>query len=231
MLEHKFYEIQEKVSDLCRKIGRNPEEITIVGATKSATVEQIQAAIKAGLTHIAENQVQSAQKKYPLIETKKVTRHMIGHLQTNKVKVALQVFDVIQSVDSLRLAKELERQAAQLNRSVGILIEVNCSGEDQKFGLTPSEALPLIEQIAGLAHLRILGLMTMAPFVEQEDVVRKCFRTLREIYETADKEFRGVTNVTMRYLSMGMTQDYPLALQEGANMIRIGRALFGERAA
>jgi pyridoxal phosphate enzyme (YggS family) len=134
-------------------------------------------------------------------------------------------------VDSLRLAQELERQAAQLNRSVGVLIEVNCSGEEQKFGLAPAEALPLIEQIAGLAHLRIQGLMTMAPFVDDQDVIRQCFRALRRIYETADKEFQGVPQVTMRYLSMGMTQDYPIALREGSNMIRVGRALFGERAA
>ncbi len=220
--------LKEDVSKICQKVGRNPLDITLVGVTKFAPVEAIQESLDSGLEHIAENKVQEGQKKYTDLRspTGKLTRHCIGHLQTNKVKDALKVFEMIQSVDSFKLASEIEKQAQKLNRQVDVLVQVNTSGEEQKFGSNKNEALELLGQISELKNLHILGLMTIAPLTEDEKILRDCFRDLREIFEESGRSFKGSSHIQMKYLSMGMSGDYRIAIEEGSNMIRVGRAIY-----
>ena len=228
MIQDNIVRIFSQIEAVCHETGRVSSEITVVGVTKFVDVPQIQEAIEAGLKHIGESKVQEARKKFPGLGNSdiKVTRHMIGHLQTNKVKSALEVFDCIQSVDSLKLAVAIEEQAAKRNRSIDILIQVNTTGEQQKFGIAPSGVFAFIEQVIGLKHVRLQGLMTVAPLVEDKEVVRKCFRDLRLLRDGIVNKFSGDDRVVMTYLSMGMTGDYAIALEEGANMVRIGRAIF-----
>ncbi len=228
MIQENIQQVHSNISTICQRLGRNPKEITVIGVTKFAPVDKIEEAAASGIQHIAENKVQEAQKKFPQLKTSfpKLTCHMIGHLQTNKVKAALEVCDMIQSVDSLKLAREIEKQAANLDRHVDVLVQVNTSDEEQKFGIDPEHALPLIEEISKLKRLRIMGLMTMAPLTEDKKTVRACFRELKEIRAKAADAFKSFPNVQMKYLSMGMTDDYEIALEEGSNMVRIGRAIF-----
>ncbi len=230
MIKDRLLHIQENIAKVCAGIKRNPADIILVGVTKFANVEGIQEALKCGLIHIAENKVQEAQKKFLAlnISEREVTKHMIGHLQTNKVKAALKIFDMIQSVDSLNLAKEIDREAQKLNKAVDILIQVNTSEEKQKFGVEKGETLKLIEDIIPYEHLRILGLMTMAPYQGDPKMIRQCFRDLKVIKEKVFQQFQNHPQVQMQYLSMGMTDDYEIAIEEGANMLRIGRAIFGK---
>ncbi len=224
-----YRRVKEEIKDVCRTLGRNPVEITLVGVTKFAPVEAIQEALDAGLTDIGENRVQEGLKKYLNLKASQgiLRRHCIGHLQTNKVKEALKVFEIIESVDSDRLALEIEKQAQKLNVKANVLIQINTSGETQKFGTTKDSALKLIEQVSALSNIQILGLMTIAPLTENEAILQQCFADLRLIFEQAQQEFKGNSNCLMQYLSMGMSGDYKLALKEGSNMVRIGRAIFG----
>jgi len=228
MIREHLASIQKNISLICQRLGRNPAEITLVGVTKYATVEKIKEALACGLTDVGENKVQEAEKKFPQLDSiaPKLRTHMIGHLQTNKVKDALKYFDLIQSVDSLKLAQEIDKQATKINRIVNILVQVNTSGEDQKYGVEKTQVLGLLEQMAVLKHLRILGLMTMAAFTEDREAVHTSFRSLREIRDQVAKKFGGHERIKMQYLSMGMTDDYEIALEEGSNMVRIGRAIF-----
>ncbi len=229
-IEENVSRLREDVSRMCQRLDRDPRQITIVAVTKLASQELIQQALEGGITDIAENKVQEALKKYPGLKGPSgiVRRHFIGHLQTNKVKDAVKIFDMIQSVDSLRLAQELEKHSQKLGRPLDILIQVNCSGEKQKFGIGKSGALSLIEAVEELKDLRVLGLMTIAPLTDDERVVRQCFQDLKRLRDRVQKEFAGSPHVQMKFLSMGMTGDYSVALEEGSNMIRIGRAIFGE---
>lgn len=213
---------------VCQRVGRDPKEITFVAITKIADISQIQEILEAGLTHIGESKVQEAEEKFPALENAdiKVTRHMVGHLQTNKVKTALEIFDVIQSVDSIKLAEVIEEQAAKLEKKIDILIQVNTSGEEQKFGAAPPELFLLINRIVELKHLRLQGLMTIAPLVEDKEVIRKCFRDLRFLKDAVEERFSSDRRVSMKYLSMGMSGDYQIAIEEGSSMVRIGRAIF-----
>jgi len=225
MIQDNISGILGKITAICQRIGRDPNEITLVGVTKFADIPKINEAIKSGLEHIGENKVQEAHKKFALLKDPdmKMTRHMIGHLQTNKVKRALDCFDLIQSVDSLKLAIELEAQAAKQNKDIDVLLQVNTAGEEQKFGCEPSAANALVSEIFKLKHVRLRGLMTIAPLVEDKDIVRQCFRDLRILRDQINKKFQ----IQLKYLSMGMTDDYEIALEEGSNMVRIGRAIFG----
>lgn len=228
MLKDHLEDVKRRIASVCRRIGRDPAEVILVGATKYSEASQIQEALQAGLKHIGENRVQDAQRKFSELERLgvKAVRHMIGHLQTNKVKDAVRFFDLIQSVDSVKLALEIEKQSGKLNQTIDILVEVNTSGEEQKFGVRPQEITPLIEEISRCPHIRLLGLMTMAPFIEDQAVIRRCFRSLRELFDAVSKQFAASSNIQMKYLSMGMTSDYEIALEEGSNMVRIGRAIF-----
>ncbi len=231
MIKDNVLRIKERISSICQRLGRNPQDIILVGVTKFAPIEKIEEVIAAGISHIAENKLQEVQKKYPFLKTdgKPVTRHMIGHLQTNKVKDALKHFDLIQSVDSLKLAEEIEKQAGKINRVADILVQINTAAEEQKFGAGKDEAMQLIEEILNLSHVKVLGLMAMAPLTADEKVVRKTFSDLREIKNKAAVQFQGHPSMGLKYLSMGMSGDFEIALEEGSNMVRIGSAIFHER--
>lgn len=226
MIKEHLARISEEISQVCQKIGKSPQEITLVGVTKFAPSEKIQEAVSAGLKHIAENKVQEADKKFPQFNG--VTKHIIGHLQTNKVKAALKLVDLIQSVDSLKLALEIEKEAGKLEKTADILVQVNTAGEEQKSGIPPSQAISLLENIAGCEHIRVLGLMTMAPFTEDQAIIRKTFSDLKKIFDEAARHFKGHDRISMKHLSMGMTSDFKIAIEEGSNMVRIGSAIFKE---
>ncbi len=228
MIKERLSQIHKDIEAVCKRIGRNPKEITLIGASKYADAPTIKEAVAAGLKHIGENKVQDAMDKFTILDQEhvRVTRHMLGHLQTNKARHAVEIFDMIQSVDSIKLADEIEKHAAKLNKTMEILIEVNTSQEEQKFGLHENEVLPLIEEISRCEHIRLSGLMTMAPYTQDKDVIRKCFRELRELFDAVEDEYATHPRVEMKYLSMGMSEDYAIAIEEGSNMVRIGRAIF-----
>jgi len=236
MIKEHIARINDEISNVCRRVGRNPADITIVAVTKFAAVVQIEEALNCGMTHIGENKVQQAQEKFAILKTagRPIIKHMIGHLQTNKVKDALKIFDVIESVDSLKLVQAIDAEAKKQNKAVDILIQVNISGETQKFGVAEDEALRLIENVIGaprlggvpLQNIHIKGLMTIAPLTQDEKIIRDCFRGLRELRDRIKKDFAGHKNISMDTLSMGMTNDYKIAIEEGSNMIRVGRAIF-----
>jgi len=225
MIQENILRLKDDISLICHKLGRNPQEVTIVAVTKYASLSMMEEALKGGMLHVGENKVQEAAQKYVKVKSG-IVKHMIGHLQTNKVKEAVKIFDVIDSVDSVRLASVIQKEAAKLNKKVDILIQANTAKEPQKYGLTEEEVIPATREISQFSHIRVLGLMTVAPLTENHDLVRNCFRKLRKLYETIAKEFMGYPRVPMKFLSMGMSSDYRIALEEGANMLRIGSAIF-----
>ena len=230
MIQDRLAQVHKDIEAVCKRIGRNHKEVILVGASKYADAATIKEAVAAGLKHIGENKVQDAMEKFVLLDQEHVhvTRHMLGHLQTNKAKHAVEIFDLIQSVDTIKLADEIEKHAVKLNKMMEILVEVNTSGEEQKFGALEGEVLPLIEEISRCEHIRLSGLMTMAPYTPDKGVIRKCFRDLRELFDAVEDEYATHPRVEMKYLSMGMSEDYEIAIEEGSNMVRIGRAIFKE---
>ncbi len=228
MIKDNVVKVQTDIAAACRAAGRDPSQVTLVAVTKSASVETIAEAVSAGIEHIAENRVQEAERKFPglIAQNPRLTGHIIGHLQTNKAGDALKVAGLIQSVDSARLADEIEKQVAKLGRTADILVQVNTAREPQKSGATPEKAFALMEHISGLKHVRVLGLMAMAPLAQDEGVIRKAFSELRDIRDGVLKRFSGNPKVNMKYLSMGMSSDYKIAIAQGSNMVRIGSAIF-----
>jgi hypothetical protein len=216
------------IRSVAERVGRDPNDIILVGVTKFASDEAVNEAIRAGLAHIAENKVQLAAEKFSKIDTagKHVTKHMIGHLQTNKAKDAVQLFDMIQSVDSQKLADEINKRAAAAGKIMDILVQVDIAKEEQKFGIPEGELGALLEYLTGLANVRTQGLMVMAPLTEDMAVIRSIFRCGRELFERLKRDRIASSNIEMRYLSMGMSHDYEIAIEEGANMVRIGTAIF-----
>ena len=228
MIKDNVVKVQADIAAACRAAGRDPSQVILVAVTKSAPVHVIAEAVSAGIEHIAENRVQEAEKKFPglIVQNPRLTGHIIGHLQTNKAGDALKVAGLIQSVDSARLVDEIEKQAAKLGRSADILVQVNTAREPQKHGAAPEKVFALMEHISGLGHVRVLGLMAMAPLTEDEGRVRKAFSDSRDIRDGVFKRFSGDPKVNMKYLSMGMSSDYRIAIEEGSNMVRIGSAIF-----
>ena len=218
--------IRERINSACAKVNRKSEEINLVAVTKTVDTERIKEGIANGIKIIGENRVQEAKEKYPAIGNN-VEWHMVGHLQTNKVKTALEVFSLIQSVDTIHLAEEIQKRASAINRIVPILIEVNTSGEETKYGLNPEELASVITTIQAMPNLSIKGLMTIGPglAIENPEASRKSFRMLYELKNKVEAEFK----LKLPYLSMGMSSDFEIAIEEGSNMIRIGTAIFGER--
>ncbi len=210
--------VRGRIAQAAERAGRSSEDVTLVAVGKSFPAEVIAEGIAAGITHLGENRVQEAAAKIPALHHLPATWHMVGHLQTNKAKTALELFDIIHSVDSLHLAQVLSRRA---ERTIPVLLEVNVAGEASKFGFTPSEALQSAEAVAPLPHLDLRGLMTIAPFVNDPEEVRPVFRELRRLRDA----------LGLAELSMGMTDDFEVAIEEGATIVRIGRAIFGERQA
>lgn len=219
--------IKTRIRQSALKANRNPAEITIVAVTKYVTVDRINEALRCGITDIGENKVQDGLHKFPLLD-QEVTRHLIGTLQTNKVKKALEIFDLIHSVDREELVLELAKQAAQRNRPIKFLIQVNISKESSKHGIDSDELFGLLDRIHGFPYLSPAGLMTMAPFDAGPEVTKEVFRGLRLLFEEAGRRYFIESGNEWRYLSMGMSRDYPQAVEEGANLVRIGTALFDQ---
>lgn len=216
--------INKKIKEAALKVNRDPQEIKLVAVTKTATLEQIKEAINEGVKIIGENKVQEAKKKYQVLTTE-VKWHLIGHLQTNKVKYAVEIFDLIHSVDSIKLAKEIDNRSVQFKKTIDVLIEVNISGEETKYGYNPEKVEAFLKEISEFSAIRVRGLMTIAPISKNKEEVRPYFRRLRELSERIRD--KNIKNIKMDYLSMGMTDDFEIAIEEGANMVRIGRGIFG----
>jgi len=218
--------VHERIRAAELRAGMPADSVTLVGVTKNRTVEQIEEAIQAGLTDIGENRFQEAAEKLPRL-TAAVTRHFVGHLQRNKARQVLGLFEVIQSVDSIRLARTLDRHAGEAGLRSKILLQVNTSGEPAKFGIAPEACDELLEVISGLERLELVGLMTIGPLTDDSSAIKRSFALLRRLYERyAD---RPAGNCRMEVLSMGMSADFESAIAEGANMVRVGTAIFGPR--
>jgi pyridoxal phosphate enzyme (YggS family) len=215
--------LREGIDRALEKAGRNGVNIVLVAVTKTHPAEYIDAAIKSGITDIGENRVQEFESKRPRIKGQ-ARWHLIGHLQKNKINKALTLFDLIQSIDSFELAREISKRA---EKDIEVLVQVNSSGEESKYGFEPDEAKEETLRIAELEHIRVKGLMTIGPFVDDEIMVRKSFVPVKEIFD--DLKQCETDNVKMNYLSMGMSNDYAWAIAEGANMIRVGSLIFGPR--
>lgn len=208
------------------RAGRDPGEIKLVAVSKTVEVARIREAIEAGVTILGENYVQEARRKIEEIGHG-IQWHMIGHLQSNKAKYAVTLFDYIHSIDGISLAREIDRRAAQKGRRVRALVEVNLSGETSKFGIDSEVVMDLIHHVAALKHISIEGLMTMPPYFDEPEKARPYFIKLREFRDRIQKE--GIEGARMDELSMGMSGDFEAAIEEGATMIRVGTAIFGER--
>jgi pyridoxal phosphate enzyme (YggS family) len=218
--------VVERMDQSATKAGRDPGEVTLVAVSKTVEPARIREAVEAGVTILGENYIQEARGKIEEIG-RGVQWHMVGHLQSNKAKYAVTLFDCIHSVDSISLAREIDRRAAQKGRSLRVLVEVNLSGEATKFGIGPDDVLDLIRQGASLKNISIEGLMTMPPYFDDPEKARPYFIRLRELRDRIQGE--GIEGVKMGELSMGMSGDFEAAIEEGATMIRVGTAIFGER--
>lgn len=232
-------EVRERMARACEKAKRDPSEVTLVAVTKTAAPEQMREILQLGVSDLGESRVQVlAQRAVQVNEfhqrqlarseaeiPAKLRWHMIGHLQRNKAKQILPIVSLIHSVDSLRLAEELESHAARINKRLPVLMQVNASEENQKYGVAVGAAVHLAEQIDSMSHLQIMGLMSMAPFVEDQKVIRHCFTRTREIFE--ELKWHKIGGTSMKHISMGMSHDFEIAIEEGATMVRVGTALFG----
>lgn len=223
MISENLRAVRRRIEEAARRAGRDAGEIILICVTKATDVPQIEEALKAGVADIGESRVQDAEVKFKAIGTR-ARWHLIGHLQTNKVKDAVRIFGLIHSVDSLKLAEEISKRAGGIGKTQEILIEVKTSEDAAKYGALPDEVFGLVKKSSALPHIKIMGLMTMAPVVRDAQQARPYFRRLREISEAI--AVARIENVSMRYLSMGMSQDFEAAIEEGANMVRIGHAIF-----
>lgn len=219
--------VLERIAASAERAGRSPAGIVLVAVSKTRTASEVEQALRAGITVLGENRVQEAAQKIPQVGLG-AEWHMVGHLQTNKARSALGLFDLIHSVDSLRLAEALSRCATDLDRQASVLIQVNTSGEPSKFGVEPEAALDLVGAASRLPSVRVKGLMTIGTFLPDPEDVRPCFARLRALGEEIERA--GIRQAEMAYLSMGMTGDFEAAIEEGANMVRVGTAIFGQRA-
>ncbi|TET43988.1 YggS family pyridoxal phosphate-dependent enzyme [candidate division TA06 bacterium] len=218
--------VKERIAEAAIRSGRKPESVVLVAAAKGIEAERVEEAIACGVSIVGENRVQEALTKFSKVSLK-ADWHMIGHLQTNKVKKALDIFSTIQSVDSLRLAREISRRAEQLGKETEVLIEVNTSGEPTKFGVEPENLIEVLGEAMSIPYLKIVGLMTIGVFSNDPERVQPCFRVLRELKMRCIDQFRETAR--MKLLSMGMSNDFETAIEEGSNMVRIGTAIFGPR--
>ncbi|BBO79697.1 YggS family pyridoxal phosphate enzyme [Desulfosarcina ovata subsp. sediminis] len=219
--------IRRRIADAATACGRDPQTVRLVAVTKTVSVDRVAEAIDAGIDIVGENYIQEARDKFDALYDRPLTWHFIGHLQSNKAKYAVRMFDLIHSVDSLKLARALDKAAQNNAKIQKILIQVNISQEESKSGTTENEAMDLVTDISRLEHVRIKGLMTMPPFFDQPERARPFFHQLARLQRRiAD---RNIPGVRMDELSMGMTGDFEVAIQEGATLVRIGTALFGAR--
>ncbi len=226
-LKQRLEQIKARMRRAAESCGRDADTVRLVAVSKTVSAEHVKEAIAAGVTVLGENYVQEAREKFKTLVQYPASWHFIGHLQSNKAKYAVRLFDLIHSVDSLKLARELDKQAAKVDKIQEILIQVNISGEETKSGIPAEEAMPLISAISPLPNLSIRGLMTMPPYFYQPEKVQPFFAALRELRDQIKEH--AIPNVHMDELSMGMTGDFEVAIEEGATLVRIGTAIFGER--
>ncbi|MGD9974400.1 MAG: YggS family pyridoxal phosphate-dependent enzyme [Desulfatirhabdiaceae bacterium] len=226
-MKQKLAHIMQRIQAAANRVSRNPDQIRLVAVTKTLPVQRVRDAVDAGLTVFGENYIQEAREKFQALANLPISWHFIGHLQTNKAKYAVRQFDLIHTVDSLRLATELNREAEKHDKIQSILIQVNIAQEASKSGADSGGTIPLIQEISQLAHVRIQGLMTMPPYDDDPEQVRPFFRSLK----TLSDQIRnlGIPGVSMTELSMGMSHDFEVAIEEGATLVRIGTAIFGDR--
>ena len=226
MIAENLKYVNERIQKSCLKAGRDEKEVTLIAVSKTKPVSDLMEAYQEGCREFGENKVQELVDKYEVMP-KDIHWHMIGHLQTNKVKYIVDKVTMIHSVDSIKLAREISKEAQKKQVTVSILIEVNVAGEESKFGGSMEEAEPLIRKIALLDGIKICGLMTIAPYVEDEEKNRQYFADLKQL--SVDIATKNIDNVNMNVLSMGMTGDYAVAIEEGATYVRVGTGIFGER--
>ena len=226
MLKENINNVRANIKRACERAKRNVDEVTLIAVSKTKPLSDIEELITYGETEFGENKVQELVDKYEHV-SKPVDWHLIGHLQTNKVKYIVDKACLIHSVDSVHLAKEIEKEAAKHNVIVNILIQVNIAHEDTKFGIDATEIYNMIDEIKDYEHVRVKGLMTIAPFVDNPEENRVHFRNLHQLL--LDIKSKNIDNIDMSILSMGMTNDYEVAIEEGATMVRVGTGIFGER--
>ncbi|MGD9083204.1 MAG: YggS family pyridoxal phosphate-dependent enzyme [Desulfobacterales bacterium] len=219
--------VKNRIQTAARASGRNPETIRLVAVSKTVPTTRVRQAIQAGVTILGENYVQEARTKFNDLATYPVSWHFIGHLQSNKAKYAVRLFDLIHSVDTLKLARELDKQSRKINKIQEILIQVNISEEASKSGVNVKDSFSLLKDISRLENLSVKGLMTMPPYFNAPEKVRPYFTALRGLRDHLEQQ--GILNVSLNELSMGMTGDFEVAIQEGATLVRIGTAIFGKR--
>ena len=226
MIVENLQNIERKIQEACKRAGRKRDEVTLIAVSKTKPVEMLQEVYKEGIRDFGENKVQELCQKIEVLP-KNINWHMIGHLQTNKVKYIVGKTRLIHSVDSLKLAEEIQRLAEKRDVDVDILVEVNIANEESKFGISKEEVIDLVQAISRLTRVHIKGLMTIAPLVNNPEDNRLFFRGIKEL--SVDIELQNIDNVSMDVLSMGMTGDYEVAIEEGATMVRVGTGIFGER--
>ncbi len=226
-MQKRLEKIQQRIRRAAEACGRNPDDVRLVAVSKTMPKEMLAQAVEAGVDTLGENYVQEAREKFNELYTLSVAWHFIGHLQSNKAKYVVKIFDLIHSVDSLKLAREINKQAKKIDKIQEILVQVNISQEDSKSGTQVENTVDTIRDISGLENVAVKGLMTMPPFFNAPEKVQPFFKALRELRDKVDAE--NIPNVSMYELSMGMTGDFEVAIQEGATLVRIGTAIFGER--
>ena len=227
MLKQQLEKVRERIRQAAESSNRDADSVRLVAVSKTVAADIVREAIEAGVTVLGENYVQEARDKFKALVQYPVSWHFIGHLQSNKAKYAVRLFDLIHSVDSLKLARELDKQAAKVDKVQQILVQVNISGEDTKSGISADEAPGLIAEIGRLKNIDVKGLMTMPPYFYQPEKVRPFFAALRQLRDRIKAQ--SLPNVSLEELSMGMTGDFEVAIKEGATLVRIGTAIFGER--
>jgi len=220
-------DIVKRIEVTCKKAGRNPNDITLIAVSKTVESPKVREALEAGIDNLGENRVQELIKKYEDLKDTGIKWHMIGHLQKNKVKYIIDKTVLIHSVDSLSLAEEIDKRAKNKGLVANVLIELNIGEEESKFGIKEENIYDFIKSLENFENIRVLGLMTVAPFCENPEDVRWVFKKMKDIYDKIST--MNLKNAEMKYLSMGMTNDFEVAIEEGSNMIRIGTAIFGAR--
>ncbi len=234
ILRENIERVRSRIAAAAERAGRHPADVTLVAVTKTVPAYRVRVAWELGLTNFGENRVQEAVVKIPQVLSEEVLAasgrpapiwHMIGHLQRNKVRQVIPLFDLVHSVDSVRLAREIDKRAGQAGKVMPVLIEVNVAGEASKYGFAPAIVAEAVRHIAELSHVKIQGLMTVAPIVTDPEAARPHFRRLRKLRDRLAEEF---PSIEWRHLSMGMTDDFEVAVEEGATLVRVGRAIFGE---
>ncbi|MEK6646020.1 MAG: YggS family pyridoxal phosphate-dependent enzyme [Candidatus Firestonebacteria bacterium] len=221
-----FKKVQDRINTSALKLGRDPKQIKLIAVTKTIDADIIKEAISSGIIAIGENKVQDAKDKFIAIGNT-IEWHMIGALQTNKVKDAVRIFDMIHSLDRINLAQEIDKEGKKADKVIKTLIEVNITEDPAKHGILIKDIWGLLQAVANMTHINVEGLMTIAPYGEDTKKIRKCFYILRRLAEDIEQDM--LNNINMKYLSMGMSNDFEIAIEEGANILRIGTAIFGER--